>query len=285
MEFSSATEYIAIFWSGSISETRLKMLTKKDGITVDQASFHSGTVLNKPRNKMYCCLTEGTYQVSELTFTLNEETGEAVWEETKELPRYENDHKEMLLQLKLDQHDRFLMATTGNGFVIWDFGTEDIINEGAIYLPLPHGVRNISTKMMQSNSIMISSKIDYAIAGVRKSLYVWSLESKLLMKVLDAHFGRIIQLEALVVGNWNSCVTSSIDRSVKVWNINNIFEQVHVIDRHELQIDSISLSDDGNLAITVTRSCVGVWELKTGRLISKLADSPLGAIVTHAREC
>lgn len=41
------------------------------------------------------------------------------------------------------------------------------------------------------------------------------------------------------MGNWNSVVTSSIDRSVKVWNINNIFEQVHVIDRHELQIDMI----------------------------------------------
>jgi len=34
-------------------------------------------------------------------------------------------------------------------------------------------------------------------------------------------------------------ITSSIDRTVKVWNLNNVFEQVHVIDRHELQIDSI----------------------------------------------
>lgn len=59
------------------------------------------------------------------------------------------------------------------------------------------------------------------------------------MKVLDAHFGRIMQLEALTIGSWNSVITSSIDRSVKIWNINNIFEQVHVIDRHELQIDSI----------------------------------------------
>lgn len=36
------------------------------------------------------------------------------------------------------------------------------------------------------------------------------------------------------------------------------------------------------MAVTVTRDCVGVWDLLTGRLISKLADSPLGAIVTHA---
>lgn len=42
-----------------------------------------------------------------------------------------------------------------------------------------------------------------------------------------------------------------------------------------------SLSDTG-LAVTVTRSCVGVWEIRSGRLLSKLADSHLGAIVTHA---
>lgn len=65
------------------------------------------------------------------------------------------------------------------------------------------------------------------------------MKDRKLLKVLDAHFGRIIQLEALAVGNWNCIVTSSIDRTVKVWNINNIFEQVHVIDRHELQVDSI----------------------------------------------
>lgn len=131
------------------------------------------------------------------------------------------------------------------------------------------------------------------------------------MKVLDAHFGRIMQLESLTIGSWNSVITSSIDRSVKIWNINNIFEQVHVIDRHELQIDNIrfvsqlfllilnvlnlksidlrvcvffvwfSLSQT-DLAATVTRGCVGVWEIRSGRILSKLADSHLGAIVTHA---
>lgn len=42
-----------------------------------------------------------------------------------------------------------------------------------------------------------------------------------------------------------------------------------------------SLSET-NLAVTVTRSCVGVWELRSSFLLSKLADSHLGAIVTHA---
>jgi WD40 repeat protein len=254
------------------------------GYNTDPIEFHSACAMNRDRNIMFCCKSDENYQVSKFEYARNEEVAEAEWKLIEELPRYENDEKEMLLQLKFDQiNDRWLMGTSGNGFVLWDFDVENPIHPGeAIYLALPHGVRNISTKLMQSNSIMISSKIDYAVAGVRKNLYVWSLENKLLMKVLDAHFGRIMQLEALTVGNWNCCVTSSIDRSVKVWNINNIFEQVHVIDRLELQIDNISLSHDGETASTVTRSCVGVWELKTGRLLSKLADSPLGAIVTHA---
>jgi len=38
----------------------------------------------------------------------------------------------------------------------------------------------------------------------RKSLYVWSIETTELQKMLDAHFGRIISLEPLTIGNWNS---------------------------------------------------------------------------------
>ena len=48
-------------------------------------------------------------------------------------------------------------------------------------------------------------------------------------------------IQPLTVGTWNSVVTSSIDRTVKVWNMNYIFEQVHHIDRHELPIDSTSV--------------------------------------------
>lgn len=44
----------------------------------------------------------------------------------------------------------------------------------------------------------------------------------------------------------------------------------------------VSISQATGAAITVTRGCVGVWDLQVGRLIAQLADSPLGAIVTHA---
>ena len=32
----------------------------------------------------------------------------------------------------------------------------------------------------------------------------------------------------------------------------------------------------------MTRNCIGIWDILTGKLKTKLADSALGAIVTHA---
>ncbi|CAD7093198.1 unnamed protein product [Hermetia illucens] len=281
MEFSKPSQYHIVYWSGQINETQLRFDTIRDTIQADPVQFHSAMALNKKWDTLYCCTNENNFQVSVYKYHENLEEGTIAWIHDSDLPQYENDEKEVLLQLKLDQNDRMLLGTAGKGFVIWDFADTNSIGDEAIYLSLPHGVRNITTKMMQSNSVMVSSRLNFAVAGVRKNLYVWCLKTKQLTKVLDAHFGRIIQLEALTIGNWNSVITSSIDRSVKVWNINNIFEKVHVIDRHELQIDNISLSAV-DLAVTVTRGCVGVWETRSGRLLTKLADSPLGAIVTQA---
>lgn len=281
MDFFNPSEYNAVFWTGQITDDKLRLDSIRETVTIDPLLFHSAMVFNKARDVVYCCSNPDNYQVTVYQLTTPGDTV-ANWNILRDMPRYENDMKENILQLKLDSNDRILMGSTGKGFVIWDMEQENPISTDAIYLPLPHGVRNITTRMMQSNSIMVSSHLNYAVAGVRKNLYVWCLKTRDLVKILDAHFGRIIQLEALTIGNWNSVITSSIDRSVKVWNINNIFEQVHVIDRHELQIDNISLSRDTELAVTVTRGCVGVWNIIQGRLLAKLADSPLGAIVTHS---
>ena len=83
-------------------------------------------------------------------------------------------------------------------------------------------------------------------------------------------------------GKDNAVITSSIDKSIKVWNLDYIFEKVHHIDKHEMTIDSISVSTEAELAVVVTRSCIGVWSYMTGKMKAKLAFSSLGAIITHA---
>lgn len=235
MELESVTYYRIVFWKGNLDDSQMLLSLKIDGDDYEDFEYHSSMVMTKDKTILYACTTNGIYAVTK--YTLSNET--KLWEKDEDLPRMENDDTEVMLQLKLDKYDKVLFGTTSNGFVIWDFNENNNISKEAIVLKLPYGTRNITTKMLQSNSVMLSGHKNYAIAGVRKNLYVWSMGTHKLVKILDAHFGRIIQLEALTIGNWNSIVTSSIDRTVKVWNINNIFEQVHVIDRHELQVDSI----------------------------------------------
>ena len=82
-----------------------------------------------------------------------------------------------------------------------------------------------------------------------------------------------------------------------MWNLDYIFEKEHHIDKHELTIDSLSISTSAQLAVVVTRSCIGkvvakksfeltyykgIWDFMTGKLKYKLANSVLGAIITHA---
>jgi hypothetical protein len=116
-------------------------------------------IMTKDRNTLYACTTKDFYQVSKYTI---EETS-SCWEKQMDLPRTCNDNVEYLLQLKLDKDENILLATTGNGFVVWFLEEQ----KDAMFLMLPNGVRNISTRMMCSNSIMISGKKDYAVAGVR----------------------------------------------------------------------------------------------------------------------
>ena len=72
----------------------------------------------------------------------------------------------------------------------------------------------------------------FVILGIRKELYVWCIETEELVKTLDAHFARIVEIHQLTMPGWNAVITASIDRTVKVWNINYIFEPEHHIDRH-----------------------------------------------------
>ena len=143
-------------------------------------------------------------------------------------------------------------------------------------MPLQVMTTNLLPKMINLSIISL------LIPGIRKELYIWRVETEQLVKCLDAHFARIVEIQPLTVMGWNAVITASIDRTVKVWNINYIFQPEHHIDRHELPIDSVSVSTDAGIAVVATRSCIGIWDILTGKLKSKLAESALGAIVSHA---
>lgn len=118
-------------------------------------------VLSADKNILYTCTSDGNYSVSK--YVRNEEALE--WEKVEDLPRSYTDETEVMLQMRLDKNEKVLLGTTSNGFVIWDFNED--AKKDATVLQLPYGIRNISTKMLYSNSIMLSGHKNYAISGVR----------------------------------------------------------------------------------------------------------------------
>ena len=139
-----------------------------------------------------------------------------------------------LLMMSLSVNEQWAIGTCMRGFKLWS-----VDGRQAKYLLLPHNVRNVNKKPGVSSGLVLSSKDKYAVTGVRKELYVWNMETEELSKVLYAHFQRIVDIKSLVVGRENSVITSSIDRSIKVWDLNYIFEEDHHIDKHELTIESV----------------------------------------------
>ena len=140
-------------------------------------------------------------------------------------------------------------------------------------LRLPPGVRNISKGLNKSSSLVLSKNDVLAVSGIRQEIIVWSMQSATIVKRLNAHFQRIVEIKSLgryfikifsylimnilVTGLDNCVITSSIDRSIKVWDLDYIFEKEQHIDKHELTIDSLSISTKAQIAVVVTRSCIG----------------------------
>ena len=276
MIMNSCTDYSIIHWSGDLTDPKMALHSWKEGYAGMPLEFHSAFALNKKQTKAWLATSTNPSMPNNVGVY---DYKKGCWMNDKMYA----DNLHPILQLGLSSDEKFLIGTIMTGFQLWRTTTNEAGVEGSITnLKLPSGIRNISTKMNKSNSCVLSKENKYAVAGIRKELYIWSVKDGLLVKCLDAHFARIIDIQPLIVGTWNCVVTSSIDRTVKVWNINYIFEQVHHIDRHELPIDSVSVSTNAGLAITATRGCIGIWDLLTGQLKKSLADSSLGAIVTHA---
>ena len=287
IRMESLTSYSFLHWSGDMNNTDMSLATYKDDDLIQPLQFHNGIALNKAQNKAWVCSKPNSNDIQMYEFRHGN------WFENKSYANKEYP----LIEIKLSQDEQYIIATHMSGFLLWKVsgamswkrfgGMGSMANmANAISKPtklaLPPGIRNVAKKMNMSNSCILSSRHKYAIAGIRKQMYIWNVSSEELVKSFDAHFGRIIDVQPLTMGDWNLAITSSIDRTVKVWNVDYMFEHVHEIDRHEIKIDAVQVSTSASIAITVTRNCIGVWNILTGKLQSKLASSAHGAICTHA---
>ena len=213
-----------------------------DGKKSEYVSCHGPIVINQTQTVAFLCDEPSNYTVSrQVNFN-----SISVLDEINDLCRYEMTNgqweREMmfqhntapLLMMSLSDKEQWAIGTCMRGFKLWS-----VDGRQSKYLLLPHNVRNVNKKPGVSSGLVLSAKDKYAVSGIRKELYIWNMETEELSKVLYAHFQRIVDIKSLVVGRENSVITSSIDRSIKVWDLNYIFEEDHHIDKHELTIESV----------------------------------------------
>ena len=71
-------------------------------------------------------------------------------------------------------------------------------------------------------------------------------------------------------------ITSSMDKSIKVWEMEGLLHTVHHIDRMELGVDKLVYCGTAgtNKVLAQTRNAIGIWNLETGVLERTVCENP-----------
>ncbi|KAI6183552.1 hypothetical protein M3Y97_00500900 [Aphelenchoides bicaudatus] len=171
----------------------------------------------------------------------------------------------------------WMIATTIEGFIL----CPNMLVEKVIRLHLPVDVRNIPIKPMHSTSAVVLCCADALfVAGVRKNLYIFNLSTAQLVRTVDAHFGRILNLRSLTANSQNILISSSIDRSIKMWNMENIFEKSFSVLNMDQPIERILIPPNKSaLAVLQTRKHLGLWDIKSHKFMCTLVTNQFGSVI------
>lgn len=174
-----------------------------NGNPIEELMIDSALCMNEDSNDIYITReNDNEYETCCYSLTTDEWTCKSV---IGSLPT-------RLMSLEMSPGEEFLVGTAQVGFYIWT-----LANERMTELLLPNNVKNISTRPFQSQSSLALTKHNqYAVGGVRKSLYIWNLKDGQLLKEVDAHIARINRIRSLIIDDFNGIVSSSIDKTLKV---------------------------------------------------------------------
>lgn len=273
VEYMSGTNNHVVHWSGAQDDPALVLHSHIKGQKMKPLSFQGGIVFDHPRGIMYAGEGTATSKIQKYQIINGE------WKTDRKYILEDPNSTECVISLRILEYETYLIAVIGQGYYIWNLDTKTVTK-----VRLPQGVRNVPLKPLKVTSpVAFTLNYELFAAGVRKNIYIWNMANEQLVQTLDAHFGRILGLLPLDTAQQSSLLSSSLDHTIKLWNMSNIFEKVYSIERLDKPIDLILLaSDDENIALIVTRKYATVWNLKLHRIFATMADNAHGAVVTHA---
>ena len=120
----------------------------------------------------------------------------------------------------------------------------------------------------------------YCIACVKSTVYIFEIEWGELLASLDSHFGRILVLKGLSTGSGgnNYVITTGMDKTTKVWNLQNAREKSISIAQLDKTIEMMHISTDAQLIMAQTRTQLCLFDMRNGSLLGQLSANPHGSI-------
>jgi hypothetical protein len=288
MRFISPDHYVAVFWTGDFEyqDRRIEILVSRDKVQSEVLVTEQAYCLDLGQGEVaaYTLLPAGEVEGQKSDA---EEAGKRTFQISKFRLEPDGSWIRVVMvseatpethQISLSADRLELITTTVEGFRIFPLGPGGV--QGIANLQLPTEFRNVISRPSGSNSCVLNKAKDTALAGAREFIFVWDVGSEQLQKKFQGHYGRIIQMCSLTEGKWNHAITSSMDRTIKVWDMSTILEDVHPLDRHENPVLAVMPCEAQGLAVTMTRSGMGLWHLHTGRLLSTFSRARVGAVIT-----
>ena len=167
--------------------------------------------------------------------------------------------------------------------VIWGFKVIYMLTGQSKPLRFPASVKNIQIGYKKLTFPALFSRDNkYVVAGVRDNIYIWETSYGLYIKALDAHYGRITCLLGSFRDDKNLVLSSSMDKSIKIWNLNNIMEEDYPLSRMDKPIETLHASVNGWICMAQSRNQLAIYSLKDGKIKHQLCNNPHGAIFSCA---
>ena len=175
-------DYSLISWTGDSASPQVCLQSYRSSIPTNPLKGHCSVIINKKHNRAFICETPQSFKVSSYIYK------DGFWRREREF----EENNESVLMLGLSKNEDWCYATLQKGFKVWN-----VASGQEVKLKLPPGVRNISKGLNKSSNLVLSRNNILAVAGIRQEIIVWSMQSATLVKRLNAHFQRIVEIKSL----------------------------------------------------------------------------------------
>ena len=120
----------------------------------------------------------------------------------------------------------------------------------------------------------------YCIACVKSTVYIFEIEWGDLIASFDSHFGRILVLKCLstATGGNNYIITTGMDKTTKVWNLQNAREKSITIAQLDKTIEMMHISTETQMILAQTRTQFCLFDMRNGAILGQLSANPHGSI-------